>query len=68
MTKIYGIYEKNGQCVTVGTVKEIVRYLKSEGASARAICYAMKKGKTNKYTIKYLYNEREAKDDKSRKI
>lgn len=63
MTKIYGIYEKNGQCVTVGTVKEIVKYLKSEGVSARAICYAIKKGKTNKYTIQYVYNERVTEDD-----
>ena len=63
MKKIYGIYEKNEQCVTVGTIKEIVKYLKSEGASPRAICYAIKKGKTNKYTIKYVYNERVTEDD-----
>lgn len=63
MTKIYGIYEKNGQCVTVGTVKEIVRYLKSEGVSARAISYAIKKGKTNKYTIQYVFNEERMTED-----
>lgn len=63
MTKIYGIYEKNGQCVTVGTIKEIVKYLKSEGASARAISYAIKKGKTSKYTIQYVFNERMTEDE-----
>jgi len=63
MEKIYGIYEKNEQCVTVGTTKEIVKYLKSEGVSARAICYAIKKGKTNKYTIQYVFNERMTEDE-----
>lgn len=63
MTKIYGIYEKNGQCVTVGTVKEIVRYLKSEGVSARTISYAIKNGKTSKYTIQYVFNERMTEDE-----
>lgn len=63
MTKIYGIYEKNGQCVTVGTIKEITRYLKSEGASARTISYAIKKGKTNKYIIQYVFNERMTEDE-----
>lgn len=63
MTKIYGIYEKNGQCVTVGTIKEIVKYLKSEGVSARTISYAIKKGKTNKYTIQYVFSERMTEDE-----
>lgn len=58
MTKIYGIYEKNGQCVTVGTLKEIVKYLKSEGVSARAISYAIKKGRTHQYAIQYVFSER----------
>ena len=63
MKKIYGLYEKNEQCVTVGTIKEIVKYLKSEGISARAISYAIKKGKTNKYTIQYVFNERMTEDE-----
>lgn len=63
MKKIYGLYEKNEQCVTVGTIKEIVKYLKSEGVSARTISYAIKKGKTSKYTIQYVFNERMTEDE-----
>lgn len=57
MEKIYGIYEKNEQCVTVGTINEIKRYLKSTGMTARGINYVLKKKQTNRYTLQYVYSE-----------
>lgn len=58
MIKIYGIYEKNGQCITVGTINELKKYLKSTGMTARGINYVLKKKKTNKYTIQYVFSEK----------
>ena len=62
MTKIYGIYDKNGQCITVGTINEIKRYLKSTGMKARGINYVLKKKETSRYIIEYIYSEKEAKE------
>lgn len=62
MIKIYGIYDKNGQCITVGTINEIKRYLKSTGMKARGINYVLKKKETSRYIIEYIYSEKEAKE------
>lgn len=63
MIKIYGIYDKNGQCVTVGTINELKKYLKSTGMTDRGINYVLKKRETNRYIIEYIYSEKESKDE-----
>lgn len=54
---IYGIYDLSNkkQCVTVGTVDEIIRFL---GLTARSFDNALRTGRyKERFEILYLYNE-----------
>ncbi len=56
--KIYGIYDitNKEQCVRVGTLQEIIRFL---NISARALSRALKGDKINsRYNLVYLYTEK----------
>lgn len=57
MSNIYGIYDlaNKEQCVTVGTIDEISKFLK---LPIRAFNKCMREGKyTERFEIVYLYNE-----------
>lgn len=53
---IYGIYNKEEQCLRVGTLKEVVTFL---NITARELSRAIRKDNfiRNKYKIYYLFEE-----------
>lgn len=54
--RIYGIYNKNEECVFVGTAKEVANYLNCTTENLRSkISHKYKI--QNKYTVLSLYNE-----------